>query len=280
MASKSKEVKPISIPAAVIIIICTLAAIATFVTYLVNPNLFSSGNDVSYNNDVVGQSFTEETVDEPPVIIGEEKDYFADADINDLVKFGSYKGTPIQWQIIAVEDGKVLAVSRYCLDVKAFNNSETSVSWESSSLRKWLAEDFYANAFSAEEAEVILDTQSSETVTDKVFILSAEEANEYFEYDSWRKAAPSESISASVKTEDGGCYWWLRNDGEASDKAPYVFSDGRIFNIGYAVDYDQVTVRPAIWVQVDNDSDVSDTSEIPDISADESTSETSNNVSQ
>ena len=121
MASKNKEVKPISVPAAAIMLLAGIAAMATFITYLVKPELFSSGNEVSYGNNVVGQSFAEESEDEPPIVIGEEKDIITDTEVvlyvNDLINLGTYNGAQIQWQVIAVDDNRALVISRYCIAV-------------------------------------------------------------------------------------------------------------------------------------------------------------------
>lgn len=258
MAAKKKEVKPISLPVAIIAIVLALLAMVTFVAYLVNPQLFSR-NDDEGNNSVVGQSFTEESEDEPPEVIGEEKESFTDAEVNDIITFGKYKENAIKWQVLAKENGKILVLSRNCIEIAPYNTTEAQVSWQDASLRKWLSDEFLAKSFSDEEKAIIADTTVGETVTDKVFILSSEEAEQYMEYASWRKAAAENYISVEGTLRDGYCRWWLRNDGEPSAFAPYVFYDGNTFP-RYGVDYDKVGVRPAMWITIGEEDTSSDSS--------------------
>ena len=79
--------------------------------------------------------------------------------------FGSYEqdnnmfngNEPIEWMILDVEqDGTLTLLSKYALDAKPYNTSYTHVTWERCTLRKWLNEDFYNAAFSAEEKMKIL----------------------------------------------------------------------------------------------------------------------------
>ncbi len=256
MAAKKKEVKPISLPVAIIAIVLAVLAMVTFVAYLVNPQLFSD-DESNGNNSVVGQSFTEESDTEPPEIIGEEKESFIDAEVNDIITFGKYKDNAIKWQVLAKEQGKILVLSRNCIEIAPYHTTEAEVTWQDSSLRKWLSDEFCAKSFNDDEKAIIADTAVSENVTDKVFILSTEEAKLYMEYASWRKAAAESYLTAEGILRDGYCRWWLRNDGEASAFAPYVFYDGNTFP-RYGVDYDKVGIRPAMWITVEDESESSD----------------------
>ncbi|MBQ5539651.1 MAG: hypothetical protein IIU03_05350, partial [Bacteroidales bacterium] len=57
----------------------------------------------------------------------------------------------IEWQVLAVEDGRTLVISRYGLDAKPYNEEDSSVTWETSTLRAWLNGEFYNSAFSSAE---------------------------------------------------------------------------------------------------------------------------------
>ncbi len=259
MASKNKDVKPLPVALAIVMIVLAFAAMITFVVYL-----FSSGNGGHTDQSVNNQSFTEES-DAPAPILGEEKDYFDDANVGDIVKFGrvdqdgkTADAEAIEWQVLKKEDGKVLVMSRYALDTVAYNKDRVDVSWEVSSLRKWL-EGFYASAFDDEEKTHILDTENGSAV-DKLFLLSKTEADGLFEYASWRAAIPTDTAKNNgARVEDNACWWWLRND-ENSDFAPYVNFDGNIVS-EFAVDYDKVAVRPVMWVSVASEDTSAEQSE-------------------
>lgn len=259
MASKKKEVKPIPVGLAAVLLLAALAAMGTFVYYIVGHT-----GETSDADKVVDQSFTEESNNEPAPIVGEEKEFFNDAEVGDIVKFGSFEqngnsadGTEaIEWQVLAKEDGKLLVISRYALGCEVYNNERADVSWADCSLRKWLSESFASVAFTAEEAELILENQTAEGVSDKLFVLSPEEAETYFEHNSWRVASGCEqAVSDGAYSKGNGCWWWLRNSGEASSYAPYVNYNGSVVSGGFAVDYDAVAVRPAMWVITDTEAD-------------------------
>ncbi len=256
MASKKKDVKPIPVAVAVILILLAFAAMSFFAAYL-----FSSG-DGGNTDPSVDHSFTEESSDAPAPVVGEEKDYFADADVGDIVRFGRYDQDgdssnleAVEWQVLKKEEGRVLVMARYALDAKVYNNDRAEISWSESSLKKWLEESFYVSAFNDEEKTHILSADNGES-SDKVFILSKSEAEEYFEYASWRATVPTDTAkNGGVRVQKNACWWWLRND-ERSDSAPYVNFDGNIIS-EFAVDYDKVAVRPVMWVAVES-GDTSD----------------------
>lgn len=90
---------------------------------------------------------------------------FSEYGVGDTFYFGSYEQDNdftngeelIEWQILDNSDGMIVALSKYCLDVLPYNDTEEyeKVTWEHCSLRKWLNEDFYNNAFSEEEKSYI-----------------------------------------------------------------------------------------------------------------------------
>lgn len=187
----------------------------------------------------------------------------------------------IAWLVLEVKDGKALVVSKYALDCKQYNTSNTNVTWETCSLRKWLNNDFLNSAFVTGEQEKIQNTyipadkypvtqeEVGNATTDKVFLLSADEANKYFTMQQQRKCVPTEyAISRGAETGSmtswddddetisDNCYWWLRGAGLGSwgigrdlDKARFVARDGEITD-GTDVDSNDKGVRPAMWVSV------------------------------
>ena len=132
-----------------------------------------------------------------------------EAKAGDYVLFGSYEqdnekangAEPIEWIVLDAKDDKILVLSRYVLDKKAFNETDKQVSWAQSTVRKWLNDDFLKLAFSDKEIEHIVTsdienpgsagyfaefkkkagTAAGKKTKDKMFLLSYKEILDYFE---------------------------------------------------------------------------------------------------
>lgn len=65
------------------------------------------------------------------------------ADVGSIIVFGTYEkdndktngGEDIEWRVLAKENGRLLVISRFVIDGRAFHNDSQNVSWETSSLR-------------------------------------------------------------------------------------------------------------------------------------------------
>ena len=199
-------------------------------------------------------------------------DSFRNAKVGDYVKFGRYPQTkegevwPVEWQVLAIENNRVLVISRYGLDAKRFDGSSND--WEKSEIRKWLNGEFYNSAFSDEEKARIKSFNQ-----DNVFLLSKEEAGKYFANSDARKCMPTSYAKAkgALKGENGCGYWLLRSPN--ANLSCFVFGvnrGGGVFG-RYNVSYDIGSVRPALWINLESygssaearaDADVLDRSEI------------------
>ena len=163
---------------------------------------------------------------------------------------------PIKWKILAEEDGKMLLISKYSLSYQPYNEVWTEVTWETCTLRQWLNDDFYNDAFNAAEQELILTTTVSNhdntnfpawgvvdggnDTEDKVYLLSYEEADLYFSSDYERATTPCE-------------WWWLRSPGFKPTHAAVVIETGEIYTKGHNVNFNSNDhgVRPVIWISVE-----------------------------
>lgn len=206
--------------------------------------------------------------------------------VGNYVSFGTYPqtkagndATPIEWLVLARDGNKALLISRYGLDAQPYNKDNTSVTWETCTLRTWLNGMFYNKAFSSAEQAAILttnvdnsksqcysgwNTSGGNNTQDKVFLLSYAEANKYFgvpygnsSNTKSRVAQTAYAIahgtwaSSSNKTADGtdAGWWWLRSPGNYQDFAAVVDTDGSLRNI--TVNYVSGSVRPALWVNIE-----------------------------
>ena len=86
--------------------------------------------------------------------------------VGNIVTYGHYEQDnntsngkeAIEWQVLAVDGDKILVISRYGLDAQPYNTKDTSVTWETCSLRSWLNGSFLFDAFDIEERQSICTT--------------------------------------------------------------------------------------------------------------------------
>ena len=178
--------------------------------------------------------------------------------------FGHYDSSRIGWIVLDRQDDKVLLVSTVILYCRPYMESESDTTWEKCSLRKWLNEDFYNEAFTEDERNMIITTtvvnkdntekgtKGGNDTQDNVFILSLDEAKQYFRGDSSRQAYAPDTVAKQGLYVDSNGYslWWLRTPGAVGYASCYVDHLGRIQDGGIMNRYTYIGVRPAIWVAV------------------------------
>ncbi len=202
--------------------------------------------------------------------------------VGDTYTFGAYEQDnnkkngkeAIEWIVLDKDGLSLLLVSKQALDCQPYNNSDTDVTWESCSLRKWLNDTFLNEAFTSAEQKKIQDTEVSadknpeylvnpgKDTTDKVFLLSIPEAEQYFSTDEARKCVPTayaiaQGAYTSNSDTSGGkatCRWWLRSPGHDQDLAAFGAGDGSVYCRGDLVYSDFVGFvvcdRPALWINL------------------------------
>jgi len=165
------------------------------------------------------------------------------------IRFGHYSnGQSIIWKILKIKDNMLLIISSNSIGKMHYHDSlDDNVIWADCKMRNWLNNDFLNGYFSPEEQSKIVsskirnvknpdfDTPGGITTTDKVFLLSIKEAEQYFANDEARSTGSS---------------WWLRSPGCDLDVAAYVYEDGWIDTHGDGTNmpYD---IRPALWLKMD-----------------------------
>ena len=172
--------------------------------------------------------------------------------------------SPIAWRVLANEGGRALLISECGLDVKPYNEKQTRVTWEKSTLRQWLNSEFLNMAFTDEERALIIQVRNKNTnnakyrasggndTYDSVFLLNIDEAELYFKNNKERKCIPANYAKARKAFSDkktGRGLWWLRSPGLNSKHAAYVHYGGVLCDLGDDVDNVRICVRPALWVQ-------------------------------
>ena len=195
-----------------------------------------------------------------------------DPAVGDVFTFGTYEQDndpdngpePVEWQVLAVEDGRVLLISKYALDAKPYNTNWVRRTWEGCSLRKWLNGEFYSRAFSPAEQERIVTVtnvnpdhpttriKGGKDTEDRIFLLTIDEAGACFPSDDARRCRATAYAKANgtyVNEYHGDSWYWLRSRGATSLTASLVLFSGYVNTVGYGVNNGGGYVRPAMWLR-------------------------------
>lgn len=176
---------------------------------------------------------------------------------------------PIEWKVLAEENGKVLLISRYGLDSLRYNNTNTVTTWSDCSLRNWLNGTFMTAAFNSSEMSKILKltisadrnpdyaTDAGAPTEDRMFLLSINEANRYLAGSAYAICKPTAYAKQEGASDNNGRTWyWLRTPGKTGNTAAYVYNDGSVYTTGVTVDgikhISTLAVRPAFWMDMED----------------------------
>lgn len=213
----------------------------------------------------------------------------------DCVSFGHYYMNndnvkeSIKWRVLSVNDNnEALLIADQNLECIRFNNEYKRATWENSSLREWLNDDFYDAAFSDDEKNAIVSTAvnnehikiknntlteevsespMSEGETDNVYVLSYTEAlNEAYGFvnnvyqTKYRASVNTQRVINQKATSNTNAnvpncgIWWLRTDVEnlSSGSVARVDFDGRI--LAKRVADTNACVRPVINVDLTDEN--------------------------
>ena len=196
--------------------------------------------------------------------------------IGEYYQNDEYERSSLEWIVVDCSEDELLLVSKYALEYKKYNDDyQRKVDWSTCSLRRWLNNQFFQSAFTAEEKALIKNRKNATNPAsrynysnyftageykigdtpietyDKVFLLSIEEFSKL----SWN----TQSLSETFHCQNGNPYksshsraekMWLRNNIAESYFALYV-DDKK--NILCQSNYDGSTViRPAISISLTN----------------------------
>ncbi|MCL2204708.1 MAG: DUF6273 domain-containing protein [Defluviitaleaceae bacterium] len=196
-------------------------------------------------------------------------------DIGGLVPFGDY-----MWRVLDVQGERALLLCEHILEQRAYHPCYEGVTWETSKLRAYLNGDFLHRFDPVEQSRILETTLANpdnlwygisggRDTTDRVFILSTEEADRYFgdsgdygalrrkKYDNgaWVADASGWIMSnahdpSRVAGHNGlATFWWLRTPGYSEYTIAYVSTTGNIPINGDRVCIGRGGVRPAMWVK-------------------------------
>lgn len=185
------------------------------------------------------------------------------AEKGDMVVFGTYEqdnnlSNPegIEWIVLKRNGNELLLISRYCLDKQPINVQKKEVTWATCSLRKWLNDTFYTEAFNELEQKQIIEKKVTNTegpdTNDRVFLLSVGEYRTYFSSDNERKTELTPYAIKKNEYTPGLDGPWTRTPAESALFFAHLDDDdGKIYyEYGDRVDVDYRSIRPSIWISI------------------------------
>ena len=194
------------------------------------------------------------------------------------ISFGSYEQDnntengkeTIEWVVLEVKDDKLLVISKYALDCQQYHFTDKDITWETCSLREWLNDEFINTAFSEIEKTMIptvtvsadknpnFSTAPGNPTNDKIFLLSDIEVKKYLKIKRGsiaKRCKPTEYAifnGAYVDESSGDCIWWLRSPCASQSSAGAITRFGITLGYGYGVNANKVSVRPAMWINLNS----------------------------
>ena len=229
-----------------------------------------------------------------PVIKARLDGYVRDAEKNKsisiTVKAGSlYKFAGYDWRVLKSEDSRLLLLSDKVLETRPYHQPGGEITWERCTLRQYLNSEFYdslgesklriANTSNNNPNNLWYGTNGGGATTDKIFLLSLEEVDNYFgnsgDYinkrrktyegtypngkwvtatDGWGLSNENDNSRIAKGADGKAWWWWLRSPGGRSDLAALVDAGGLVLVHGNVVSAESGGVsggvRPALWLNL------------------------------
>lgn len=177
---------------------------------------------------------------------------------------------PIEWRVLQIENGEMLAIAEYALDSQPYNTKGGHARWNTASLRTWLSTEFYNTAFADAEKQLIItkelkNWEEKNTTGDPVTLITCDEAKQLFENHDDRMCTPTDycvaqgaRLSTKFRKDKDGYYnvnWWTRNHSwESNARGSYVANSGGVMTCGGNKDgtasNKKIAVRPAVYFDV------------------------------
>ena len=194
-------------------------------------------------------------------------------EIDNTIAFGEH-----EWRILEIQDGMALVISENIITHRAYHDSEhidrqkrqLETTWERSMIRYWLNDELLNSFTISDKARIVekrvvnnhnawFGTSGGNDTYDRIFLLSLEEAVQYFGDSGQLLNRPDrwwindEYNTARMARDSYGnlSWWWLRCTGDYSIYAARVNADGGIHLHGTIVNDSTGGIRPALWLNLE-----------------------------
>ena len=246
--------------------------------YQVKNAIYMKADSLYKQGDLIGAAniFAQVKFDDSEVRLKQIKDkLMAEAEVGSSVLFGAYEQDNdesngkelVEWTVLAIDEGKMLLISRYGLDNQVYNAETKDASWRDSELRGWLNSIFLNNLADFNEKSQILSTvlytypyeyeyeegddlMQYET-SDKVFVFDSADLDLYMPDYSGRLTKPTVYAveKGALTDDDENCSWWLRSAGNDANMIEYVWNrDGTVASSMQEIRH---ALRPVVWLKKD-----------------------------
>ena len=91
----------------------------------------------------------------------------------DVVTYGAWEGEPLLWRVVDREGDKRLLLAEKIVARQPYNKEYDNTYWQTSTLRRWLNQTFFQQAFSLRERSRILNTRMKNTISSETVAASA-----------------------------------------------------------------------------------------------------------
>ena len=199
--------------------------------------------------------------------------YFGDAEYRYFV------WEKIKWRVLKSDGETLFLMADKGLDCKNYDDDKKVTTWETCTLRAWLNNEFYANAFSKSEKKAIIsqEIENSDNIysgvdggnntTDNLFILSLDEITQenYGFCSSYEVKSASRRLnntdyshimgaySESKETYLNKCCWWIRTPGTNSYDVIDVDYNGYGYGDGDNINSSDDAVVPALYININSE---------------------------
>lgn len=185
----------------------------------------------------------------------------------EVIRFGIY-----DWFVLDRQEGKKLIITEKVIGKRSYHNAQCEITWKLCDLRKYLNEEFYHSFSEADRWKIIEavnenpdnpwdGTNGGASTSDKVFLLSVDEAVKYFgdsgklqtkqfgpKGESWWFDDQYNDVR-SAKSGNKNAWWWLRSPGYIGSRAAYISIGGNVHIHGEGFKGKGGGVRPALWLR-------------------------------
>ena len=213
-----------------------------------------SGGDLSSPSYAVAPEYSEQILEPQP-------------EIGSIMSFGGHN-----WRVLDVQGGRALIITERIIDFRAYHERREAVTWEVSTIRHYLNNQFFNNFNTTDRARIAetriannnnlwFGTHGGNDTNDRIFLLSIEEVIRYFGDSGYLWNRPDTMLwiddrynIARIANDAGGniSWWWLRSPGYNSSGAASIDSGGRVgINGGHLRALtDDGGIRPALWLNL------------------------------
>ena len=229
----------------IIVSLVTLTLILTIIVGLATPgvkffaaNIFETIGSYNTATYIYNKLGTYRDSDEKMIDV--KKRIISNSNKGDIIEIGNYL-----WIILEIVDDRALLIKENELNGEKFNDYNGDITWESSSIRKYLNTKFLKDTFSEKELINIIPTliknndnnvygtYGGRDTNDYIFLLSNNEIKKY------KKLLPNYSNNC-----------WLRTPGHSQDSIMFLSTNGSIMDYGYEATSEEMSVMPAMWFDI------------------------------